>query len=150
MKTYRKTSELLAEVEAVFAAKRTRDGGGRDPHPLEHVLLILLPGRQYSRLELAIDVDEAHCVEYSLGSSDDAHSICQVPLRTGAKHMGELRAFSDRENTFSSEDHILLKNVARLIAQFLSGPGKHIVRHGHEQSVAAATQVATAGENARS
>jgi hypothetical protein len=150
VKTYRKASDLLAEVKQAFASRRTLEGDRPIPHPLENALLAVLAGRHYSGLELALDVGEGHGLEFSLGSDNNAASTIAAPVRLGARQFGELRAFNRRENAFPLQDRVLLKELARGIALFLTGPGKKILRRAHEQSASAAAQTATAGENPRS
>src|SRR5207237_3121875 len=51
-----------------------------------------------------------------------------VTMRVAGREMGFLNVESDRENAFGSEDRVLLDRVAGLLARFLAGPGKYLVR----------------------
>jgi len=149
VKTYRNGAELLAEVKQVLAAKPRHGGAPFTPDPLEHLLIILLSGRNYSAVELALNLDEDHGLEFSLGKSHDAQSEFFAPVRMVGRQLGELRVFSTHEYAFSSQDRVMLKQVAQAVARFLTGAGKHVLRVAHGQA-AASFQAAKAGETTHS
>jgi len=51
-----------------------------------------------------------------------------VSMKIAGRELGFLNVESDRENSFGSEDRVLLERVADLLARFLTGPGKYLVR----------------------
>jgi putative methionine-R-sulfoxide reductase with GAF domain len=51
-----------------------------------------------------------------------------VAMKVAGREIGYLNVESDRENAFGSEERVLLERVAGLLARFLTGPGKYLVR----------------------
>jgi hypothetical protein len=51
-----------------------------------------------------------------------------VEMKIAGREIGFLNVESDRENSFGSEDRVLLERVAGLLGRFLTGAGKYLVR----------------------
>ena len=51
-----------------------------------------------------------------------------IEMKIAGREIGFLNVESDRENAFGSEERVLLERVAGLLARFLTGPGKYLVR----------------------
>ena len=51
-----------------------------------------------------------------------------VAIKIAGRELGFLNVESDRDYSFGSEDLVLLERVANLLARFLTGPGKYLVR----------------------
>ena len=49
-------------------------------------------------------------------------------MKIAGREVGTLNVESSREDSFSSEDRVLLDRVAGLLARFLTGAGKYLVR----------------------
>ena len=49
-------------------------------------------------------------------------------MRLASRELGVLSVESDRENAFGAEDRVFLEAVANLLARFLVGNGKYLVR----------------------
>jgi hypothetical protein len=49
-------------------------------------------------------------------------------MKIAGREVGFLSVESNRENSFGSEDRVLLERVAELLARFLTGRGKYLVR----------------------
>jgi len=133
VKSYRSPRELLAEIERVLAANRP----AFHRSPLEDVVELLCRGRHYSWMGIYLAVGEK-ARQQLLGAGADAHpgqvslpetrSKILVTMKLAGREVGVLDVESDRENAFGSEDRVLLESVATVLARFLTGPGKYIVR----------------------
>ena len=55
-----------------------------------------------------------------------------ITMKIAGRELGFLNVESDREHAFGSEDRVLLERVAGLLARFLTGPGKYVVRKAAE------------------
>ena len=53
-------------------------------------------------------------------------------MKIAGREVGFLNVESERENAFGSEERVLLERVAGLLAKFLTGPGKYLVRRAAE------------------
>ncbi len=56
-----------------------------------------------------------------------------VPICIGGRTLGVIDVESDRPNNFGSADRVLLEGVATMLARFLTGRGKILVRHARER-----------------
>lgn len=138
MKTYRSTRELLQEVD--HQLKNNQPSFHHSP--LEEVIEILCQGRHYTWM--GIYLAAASQTKQLLGAGQDPHpgqvalpgtrSKILVSIKLAGREIGVLAVESNRENAFGSEDRVLLENVADVLARFLTGPGKYIVRKAHEQA----------------
>ena len=74
-------------------------------------------------------------------TADATYSMCflevkseiVVPIRIGGRTLGVIDVESDRPNNFGSMDRVLLQGVAAMLARFLTGRGKVLVRHARER-----------------
>jgi putative methionine-R-sulfoxide reductase with GAF domain len=79
-------------------------------------------------------------------SSDPTYSMCfletkselVVPIKIVGRILGVIDVESDRPDAFGPLDQILLKDVARRLARFLTSTGKRYVRKAKEAAAAAA------------
>ncbi len=147
MKTYRPVADLLDEVDELLAQPYSPGA-----HPLQTVLMLLLEGRHYTRVELDLEVDAA--AEASAPPPrTEIRSDFTVPLRIGTHSYGQLRALHEEENAFGGEDRMLLKKTAARLAHFLATSGKYILFRARQfaaASPAETTLEAAAGDNRRS
>ena len=51
-----------------------------------------------------------------------------VAMKIAGRELGFLNVESERENALGPEDRVLLESVADLLARYLTGPGKYLVR----------------------
>jgi L-methionine (R)-S-oxide reductase len=73
---------------------------------------------------------------------DPAYSMCfvetkseiVVPIKISSRVLGVIDVESDQPNAFGPEDRILLKQVAMLLARFLSVRGRYLVRRAGKAS----------------
>ncbi len=64
----------------------------------------------------------------------ETQSEVTAPIKIAGRTIGVLNAESEHVNGFSSEDRVLLKDVASELALFLTADGKYIVRRFREAS----------------
>src|SRR5207244_7855770 len=55
-----------------------------------------------------------------------------VAMKIAGREIGFLNVESNRENAFGGDERVLLERVAGLLAKFLTGPGKYLVRKAGE------------------
>ena len=138
MRPYRPTNAILADIQRTLASKPSFHRS-----PLELVAGLLCEGRHYSwvGIYLALDPKAAPAL---LQDASDLHPAqvaapgtrkkILVAMKVAGREVGFLNVESDRENSFGSEDRVLLERVAGLLARFLTGPGKYLVRKAAKPS----------------
>lgn len=133
MKSYRSTQSLLAGIEGVLDSNRP----SFHHSPLEDVAALLLEGRHYSWVGIYLSVDSnrssallenAHPAHPGQVAVASTLKKILVAMKVAGREIGYLNVESDRENAFGSEERVLLERVAGLLARFLTGPGKYLVR----------------------
>lgn len=62
----------------------------------------------------------------------ETRSELVMPIKVGVRVSGVIDVESDRLNAFSYKDRVLLQKVATVLAKFLSGGGKYLVRKVRE------------------
>jgi GAF domain-containing protein len=67
-----------------------------------------------------------------------------VSIRIAGRELGSLGVESDREHSFGSDDRVLLEQVAGLLARFLTGKGKYLVRKALQSAPVATPKAAAA------
>jgi len=58
----------------------------------------------------------------------ETRSELVMPIKIGAHVSGVIDVESDRLNAFSFQDRVLLHKIATLLARFLAGPGKYLMK----------------------
>lgn len=105
--------------------------------PLEDVAALLLEGRHYSWVGIYLSVDSnrssallenAHPAHPGQVAVASTLKKILVAMKVAGREIGYLNVESDRENAFGSEERVLLERIAGLLARFLTGPGKYLVR----------------------
>jgi putative methionine-R-sulfoxide reductase with GAF domain len=133
VKSYRSTRLLLAEIEDALATNHP----SFHHSPLEDVAALLLEGRHYSWVGIYLSVDSnrssallenAHPAHPGQMAVASTLKKILVAMKVAGREIGYLNVESDRENAFGSEERVLLERVAGLLARFLTGPGKYLVR----------------------
>lgn len=137
MKTYRSARELLTDAVRILAANQP----SFHHSPLDDVIELLRRGRRYTWIGIYLVIG-SNTQQQLLGAGGDAQpgevalagtrSKVLVSMKLAARELGVLAVESDRENAFGSEDRVLLEGVAAMLARFLAGPGKYIVRKTRE------------------
>lgn len=141
MKTYRPTRVLLAQIEELLSKNKPAFGCS----PLDRVIELLSEGRHYSwvGLYLALAKDQQQLLGsggqsgLQTTSAPQTRSKMLVTMKLGSREIGVLAAESDRAHPFGPEDRVLLEKVADVLARFLAGPGKYLVREARERASSA-------------
>jgi putative methionine-R-sulfoxide reductase with GAF domain len=131
VKSYRPAADILAEIKGVLTSNRP----AFHHSPLEKVTQILCDGRHYSWVGIYLRLDkktssplletEVHPGHVAVAGT---RKKILVAMKIAGRELGFLNIESDRENAFGSVDRILLERVASLLARFLTGRGKYLVR----------------------
>lgn len=130
MKPYRPVRAVLADIEGVLSRPFTPNSS-----PLEEVADVLSEGRRYSWVGIYLTVDK----KKSSALMETGHhpatltvpgtqSKVLISIKIAGRELGVLNVESAHESAFGSEDRVLLERVAGLLARFLTGPGKYLVR----------------------
>jgi hypothetical protein len=131
VKTYRYTSQILAAVEQLLAANRP----SFQDSPLEDVAGLLISGRHYSWAGIYLKLDKNSSSPLQEAGMHPAHVAVPgtvkkivVAIKIAGREIGFLNVEGAHESAFGAEDRVLLERVAGLLARFLTGPGKYLVR----------------------
>jgi putative methionine-R-sulfoxide reductase with GAF domain len=131
VKSYRATRDLLADIEHSLAANRP----AFHHFPLEKVAELLADGRHYGWVGIYLTVDSKSTpaalekfVHPAQFASAGTRKKVIVSMKIAGREIGFLNVESNRENAFGSAERVLLERVASLLAKFLAGPGKYLVR----------------------
>ncbi len=133
MKSYRPPDTVLADIERALANNRP----SFHESPLDLVTELLCEGRNYSWVGIYLKLDERsspsllqqaaspHPGQLALAGTK---TKILVTMKVAGRELGFLNVESDRGHAFGSGDRVLLDRVAGLLARFLSGQGKYLVR----------------------
>lgn len=137
MKPYLSPRDLLTRIEQVLAENRP----SFHHSPLEKVAELLADGRHYGWVGIYLTLDEKsapalieNLVHPAQFAAAGTRKKVIVAMKIAGREVGFLNVESDRENAFGSEERVLLERVAGLLAKFLTGPGKYLVRKATEPS----------------
>ena len=134
---YRSPRELLSQVACVLATKRSPF----HRFPLEDAIGLLSRGRHYTWIGIYLTL--GNLGQQLLGGGDphpglvarpETRSKVLISMKLAGREFGVLDVESDQENAFGVEDRVLLENAANLVARFLAGPGRFIVRKARSQA----------------
>jgi hypothetical protein len=138
VKTYRSPRELLSQVACVLATKRSPFHHS----PLEDAIGLLSRGRHYTWIGIYLTL--GNLGQQLLGGGGDPHpglmarpetrSKVLISMKLAGREFGVLDVESDQENAFGVEDRVMLENAANLVARFLAGPGRFIVRKARSRA----------------
>ena len=135
MKPFRSTRDLLADVEQALAENRP---SFRDS-PLEKVAGLLAEGRHYGWVGIYLTLEKQPAMPLLPNAAHPARFEASgtrkkviVTMKIAGREIGFLNVESNRENAFGADERVLLERVAGLLAKFLTGPGKYLVRKAGE------------------
>lgn len=146
MKRYSPTHELLSSIERILYFNRPSIHSS----PLDKVVDLLYNGRHYSWTGIYVAVGHERSqqdISYNSGPKaaqialSETRSKILVSMKLAGREYGILAVESERE-AFRPEDRVFLENVAHLLARFLAGAGRYLVRK-------ASGTVAVASENSK-
>ena len=129
---YRPANSILADIQLTLAAKPSIYRS-----PLEAVAELLCEGRHYSWVGIYLTLDPKSAPALLLDASElhpgqIAHPATRkkiiIVMKIAGREVGTLNVESSHEDSFGSEDRVLLERVAGLLARFLTGAGKYLVR----------------------
>jgi putative methionine-R-sulfoxide reductase with GAF domain len=134
---YLSPRDLVLKIEQVLAENRP----SFHHSPLEKVAELLADGRHYGWVGIYLTLDQksapallenlVHPAQFAVAGT---RKKVIVAMKIGGREVGFLNVESDRENAFGSEERVLLERVAGMLAKFLTGPGKYLVRKATEPS----------------
>ena len=141
MRTYRSPRDVATEIEQLIATDKPSP---RPPSALARILKLLCESRNYARagVFLAVngrEVPRAFCGAQANAGESRPELI--VPIKIVSHTPGSLRVQLATGYTFSPEERVLLHEVAEILALYLTGKGKYLVRRTRE----ALRESATAG-----
>jgi putative methionine-R-sulfoxide reductase with GAF domain len=135
VKPFRSTRDLLADVEQALADNLP---SFRDS-PLEKVAGLLAEGRHYSWVGIYLTFEKQPAMPLLPNAAHPARFEASgtrkkviVTMKIAGREIGFLNVESNRENAFGADERVLLERVAGLLAKFLTGPGKYLVRKAGE------------------
>ena len=131
MKTYRPARELLSEIESLLTSNRP----SFHDSPFDKIIELLCTGRHYAWMGIYLAVGEknellstATAPHPGASALPESSSKVLVSIKLAGHEFGFFEVESEHEYAFGAEDRVLLENVADLLARFLAGPGKYIMR----------------------
>lgn len=137
MKTYRPAPAVIAEIERLLAANQP----AFHQSPLDEVIDVLSKARHYAWVGIyLVAADSPQLLGSSGGSGPTAMALPEsrtrilVAMKIAGREIGMIAAESEREEAFGREDRVLLDAVANILARFLTGRGKYLVRRARERA----------------
>ena len=137
MKTYRPAPAVIAEIERLLAANQP----AFHRSPLDEVIDVLSKTRHYAWIGIYLAVGDTPQLLGSSGESGptamtlpESRTRILVSMKIAGREVGMIAAESEHENAFGHEDRVLLENVGSVLARFLTGPGKYLVRRARERA----------------
>ena len=132
MKMYRPAKSILADIQLTLAAKPSIHDS-----PLETVAGLLCEGRHYGWVGIYLTLDRKSAPALLQDASElhpnqianpSTRKKIIIAMKIAGREVGTLNVESSREDSFGSEDRVLLEQVAGVLARFLTGTGKYLVR----------------------
>jgi putative methionine-R-sulfoxide reductase with GAF domain len=135
VRPYRSTRDLLADVEQALAENRP----SFHHSPLEKVAGLLAEGRHYGWVGIYLTLEKQPATPLLPNAAHPARFEASgtrkkviVAMKIAGREIGFLNVESNRENAFGADERVLLERVAGMLAKFLVGPGKYLVRKAGE------------------
>jgi len=132
LKTYTSPRDVVAEIEQLVASDKPSP---RPPSALVRILKLLCEGRHYVRAGVFLMVNGRE-VPRAFGGAQvaagETRPELSVAIKIGSHTLGSLRVQAAPGHGFSSEESILLQEVAEILALYLSTKGKYLVRKTRE------------------
>ena len=132
MKTYLTPRNVVAQIKQLVAADKPSP---RPPSALVRVLKLLREGRSYERAGIFLSINGREVPRAFSGPQTAASQPgpeLSVPIRIGNHALGSLRVQVAPGHVFGPEERVLLHEVAEVLAVYLSGKGKYLVRKARE------------------
>ena len=132
MKTYRLPRNVVAGIERLIASDKPSP---RPPSALVRILKLLCESRHYERAGIFLTVNGREVPRAFGGApatAGDSRPELSVPIKIASHTLGSLRVQLASGHSFSPEERVLLHDVAEILAFYLSGKGKYLVRKTRE------------------
>jgi len=132
LKTYTSPRNVVAEIKRLIASDKPSP---RPPSALVRILKLLCESRNYARAGVFLTINGREVPRAFGGAQVAAGETRQefsVPIRIASHTLGSLRVQPAPGHGFSPEERVLLHEVAEILALYLSGKGKHLVRKTRE------------------
>jgi hypothetical protein len=136
LKTYRLPRNVVAQINRLIATEKPSP---RPPSALVRILKVLCESRNYERAGIFLVVAGREVPRAFSGPQAVAGqpgpppaSELSVPIRIASHTLGSLRVQLAPGREFSPEERVLLHEVAEILARYLSGKGKYLVRKARE------------------
>ena len=127
VKIYRPAKSILSDIQRTLAAKPSIHHS-----PLGTVAGLLCEGRHYSWVGIYLTAPALLQDASDLRQNQIAHPTTRkkiiVSMKIAGREVGTLNVESSLEDSFGSEDRVLIERVAGLLARFLTSTGKYLVR----------------------
>lgn len=135
MKPFRSTRDLLADIEHALTENRP----SFHESPLEAVAGLLAEGRHYGWVGIYLTLEKQAATPLLPNATHPAQFEASgtrkkviATMKIAGREIGFLNVESNRENAFAADERVLLERVAGLLAKFLTGRGKYLVRKAAE------------------
>jgi hypothetical protein len=132
LKTYRLPRKVVAEINQLIAADKPSP---RPPSALVLILKLLCDSRNYERAGIFLLVNGREVPRAFSGTQTAAPQPgpdLSVPLRIAGRTLGSLWVQLAPGHGFSPEERVLLHEVAQILAVYLTGKGRYLVRKSRE------------------
>ncbi|HYN16163.1 MAG TPA: hypothetical protein VES66_10305 [Terriglobales bacterium] len=123
---------VVAEIKRLIATVKPSP---RPPSALVRILKLLCESRNYERAGIFLLVAGREVPRAFSGPQAAAGQPgpeLSVPIKIASHTLGSLRVQLAPGHGFSPEEHVLLHEVAEILARYLSGKGKYLVRKARE------------------
>ena len=94
---------------------------------MESVIGALIDGRHYTTLAVYLDGPGGRQAAAVAGDKSFSAKPHTVPIKIAGRLLGEVSVRPEPQRSLSTEDRVLLKEVAARMARFLTGNGKRIL-----------------------
>jgi len=131
LKTYHSPRSVVAEIQRLIATDKP------SPHPpsaLARTAKVLCDDRHYQRTGIYLMVDGREVPRAISGQKviSDSAADLSVPIKIASQTLGSLRVQLEAGHSSSFEERVLLHEVAEILAVYLTGNGKYLVRKARE------------------
>jgi hypothetical protein len=131
VKTYHSPRSVVAEIRRLILADKP------SPHPpsaLARIAKVLCDGRHYQRAGIYLMVDGREVPRAISGQQviSDSAADLSVPIKIASQTLGSLRVQLEAGHSSSFEERVLLHEAAGILAVYLTGKGKYLVRKARE------------------
>jgi len=132
LKTYRSPRNVVAEIKRLIATDKPSP---RPPSALVRILKLLCDSRNYERAGVFLLVAGREVPRAFSGTeavTTQWGPELSVPIKIAGRALGSLRVQLAPGHGFSPQERVFLHQVAQILALYLTGKGKYVVRKARE------------------